>query len=503
MSNKRLGVLFSTSEDSHYFYDSGTGKIANCNSTERKLIDRILNDETSLDEACLEDKEFKDLIESENLFACPESRDFIIPTQAEFKEMLEETCEQIILELTEECNLRCDYCIYSDHHPKFRGFSNKRMSFNVAKKSIDIVLKNYKKERFALTFYGGEPLIEFDLMKDCIEYTKTKYPNIKIDVSFTTNLTLLTKEMVDYFKSLENVAILCSIDGPRDFHNKYRKYFNGSETFDDAINGFNMLLESFYEKGNTYKTIAINCVVVPPYSKRNLELLNTYFEDELKLPKDISVEYSYLDKGDMNIDLGEDGIISHDIGGALESSPLEEWAVTKLLEGDEESDSFSIVSKDMLRVAKRIIVKDGVIDSTFMHGNCVPGQRRIHVTVDGDFKLCENMGDSPSIGNHIEGYNIEKTYEKYYEEYVEYFEDICNDCWAKAMCGICYVNTIGEHGVKPYVEDKMCSSSKELILDSFVNYYRYLEKDRESLQEKVLLYERMQDEAEGVRKYEV
>lgn len=417
--------------------------------------------------------------------------------------MIEETCEQIILEVTEVCNLRCGYCIYNDHHPEFRGFSNGKMSFDIAKRSIDMVLKNYKKDRFALTFYGGEPLVEFGLMKECIEYTKSAYPEIKIDVSFTTNLTLLTKEMVEYFNELENISILCSIDGPEDFHNKHRKYSNGLGTFDDVIKRFNMLYEDFYEKGNENKILSINCVVVPPYSRKNLELLEDYFKNELKLPKDIDVTYSYLDSASMDIGLDKNQIIADDIGGKLVSSPMEEWAVDKILEGSKESDHFSIVSQDMLRVAKRVIAKEGLIEATYFHGNCVPGQRRLYVTVNGDFKLCERVGDSPSVGNYVEGYNVDKAYKEYYEDYVEYFKPLCDECWARPMCSTCYEQTMSEKGVKSSIENTVCEASKGLILDSFVNYYRYFEKDRDSLEKNVLLYERMQEEANGVRKYEV
>lgn len=84
MSKSRLGALFNTSEESHYFYDSGTGKIVSCDSSDRGIIEEILNDKVSLEEVCSRNEEFKKFIKEENLFKCPETRDFMIPTKEEF-----------------------------------------------------------------------------------------------------------------------------------------------------------------------------------------------------------------------------------------------------------------------------------------------------------------------------------------------------------------------------------------------------------------------------------
>lgn len=481
MNNQRFGVLFSTSEDSQYFYDSGTGKVVSCNHEERDFIDKILNNEMSLEEACSLDMEFAEFIDIENLFACPERREFMIPEKEDFIELVKGNCEQIILELTESCNLRCGYCIYNDHHPDFRGFSNKNMSFDVAKKSIDYILEDYKKEKFALTFYGGEPLVNFKLMKKCIDYTREKYPSIGLDVSFTTNLTLLTEEMVDYFNGLENIYILGSIDGPKSFHDKYRRYVNGEGSFDDAVRGLKLLLNNFYEKNNKNKTISINCVIAPPYSKKSLDTINKFFLEELKIPKEVSCTYSYLDRGDMVFDFDKEDIISSDIDRKLEASPIEEWAVDSLIKDNQNQEYFSIVSQDMLRVAKRIKTDSDVIEKTYLHGNCIPGQRRLYVTVDGVFKICERVGDSPMIGDYEKGYYFDKMYKIFYEDYVKYFEDKCKNCWAQPMCSICYERTMGEDGIIPSIENSVCGGSKRVIRDSLINYYRLMETDRDTL----------------------
>ena len=483
MNNQRYGMVFSTSPESHYYYDSGNGKVVSCTTEEKELIEDILSNKLSIKAACIANPEFGEFIKKERLFSCPEKRKFMFPTKEEFTDLLKSSCEQIILQLTEACNLRCGYCVYNEHHPEFRGFGNKNMSFEVAKRSIDYILKDYKREKFSLTFYGGEPLVNFDVMRKSILYTKEQYPNLKLHIAFTTNLTLLTEEMVEFFSSLDgdSVDIMCSLDGPKDLHDKYRRYINGKGSFSDAVKGFKLLLSRFYNKEKE-KTISINCVMAPPYSKEKLEKVNEFIYKKLKTPSEIRCNYSYLDKGDMVFDFDQNEIIENNDQRKLESSPLEEWAVDDIFATGDKKKYFDIVSVDMSRVANRMKSEDGIIESTCLHGNCIPGQRRIYVTVDGDFKVCEKVGKAPILGNYKTGYDFDKIYKLYVEDYAKYFQEICNDCWARPMCSICYERTMGEDGVIPHIEEMVCGGSRRIIKDLFVNYYRFFEKDRELLE---------------------
>lgn len=128
MNNERFGITFST-ESSEYYYDSGTGKVIQCSLSEKNLIDKVLNNKISLEEAKQNNTDFKRFIEKENLFLCPKHRKFKIPTKDELRDKIISHCEQIILELTENCDLRCGYCIYNEHHTKYRSFSGKNMDF--------------------------------------------------------------------------------------------------------------------------------------------------------------------------------------------------------------------------------------------------------------------------------------------------------------------------------------------------------------------------------------
>ena len=81
---------------------------------------------------------------------------------------------QITLELTEKCNMRCKYCIYQEGQGGYREFGNHDMTFEVAKLAIDDLIEHSQDEKVIfVSFYGGEPLLKFDLLKQCIDYCET------------------------------------------------------------------------------------------------------------------------------------------------------------------------------------------------------------------------------------------------------------------------------------------------------------------------------------------
>lgn len=99
------------------------------------------------------------------------------------------------------------------------------MSFEMAKKAIDLYFLNsaYIKQK-SISFYGGEPLLEFDLIKQCVEYSCSKCSSNNIEFHMTTNASLLTEDMLRFFHK-HNFYITISIDGYEEYHNKNRKFY--------------------------------------------------------------------------------------------------------------------------------------------------------------------------------------------------------------------------------------------------------------------------------------
>jgi len=130
--------------------------------------------------------------------------------------------------MTRECNLDCKYC-YIDKKPK------SYMTEDIAFKGVDTLLKN-SKEKAKISFFGGEPLLNFGLIKETVKYAEKKAleKNIKIRFSIATNGTLLTKERID-FLGKHNFTVELSLDGNEKTHNMTRPLTKGGGSYSDVI----------------------------------------------------------------------------------------------------------------------------------------------------------------------------------------------------------------------------------------------------------------------------
>ncbi len=131
--------------------------------------------------------------------------------------------------VTENCNLRCDYCFVDKS-------KNRAMTMETLDKTIRFLLDS--KEFINITFFGGEPLLEFEKIKNVVY--RLKDCRERFHFTINTNLTLLNKEMTEYFKNNE-FTVLYSIDGKRKSHDLHRKTINGEGTFDNIISKCKML----------------------------------------------------------------------------------------------------------------------------------------------------------------------------------------------------------------------------------------------------------------------
>ena len=132
----------------------------------------------------------------------------------------------LALNVTQQCNLRCKYCYVEN--PGSQPF----MREETARKAIDFITEFDDIEGFGISFYGGEPLLNFPVIKEAIEYAsqveKEKgFPEVKFHV--TTNGTLMTDEMIDYFTDYD-IDVMVSIDGPAFIHDAMRVTPDGKGT---------------------------------------------------------------------------------------------------------------------------------------------------------------------------------------------------------------------------------------------------------------------------------
>ncbi|MDO5557826.1 MAG: radical SAM protein [Clostridia bacterium] len=166
------------------------------------------------------------------------------------------------------CNLCCEYCFANKgNYDK----PNQFMTFEIARKAIDFLIKDVLasgNEKITISFFGGEPLLNFSLIRECVQYIE-EFDNIKCKYMITTNGTLLTPQIVRFLHEYK-FDVMISIDGNKEMHDIYRKDFSGKGSYADVVRGIKLFDE--IELLNARITI----------NNYNF-LIDTYIDDILKL----------------------------------------------------------------------------------------------------------------------------------------------------------------------------------------------------------------------------
>lgn len=94
-----------------------------------------------------------------------------------------------------------------------------------------------------MRFHGGEPLIQYKLIRQCIEYINNKSENVEVRYHMNTNGVLMNQEMAEFFAN-QNMNIEVSIDAQKEIHDNLRPFASGKGSFDEGTNAIRLLLEN-------------------------------------------------------------------------------------------------------------------------------------------------------------------------------------------------------------------------------------------------------------------
>lgn len=318
------------------------------------------------------------------------------------------------LNIAHDCNLRCKYCFASTGD---FGKGRKLMSFETGKHAIDFLLeKSGDRQNLELDFFGGEPLMNFDVVKQIVTYARSREKefNKKFRFTITTNGLLLDDDKIDFInREMSNVVL--SIDGRKEVNDFMRVHVDGTGCYDKILPAFKKLVagrgdKEYYVRGT--------------FTNHNLDFADDVF--------------------------------------ALYDAGFDQISIEPVV-GD--SDEYALTEKDLPdvfneyeRLAKRIIdnEKNGK-KFNFFHfmidldqgpcaikrlRGCGCGNDYVAITPDGDIFPCHQFVgmDEYKMGNIDEGtFNMEMK-QDFAKAHV-YTKPECKKCWAKFYCsGGCNAN---------------------------------------------------------------
>lgn len=374
--------------------------------------------------------------------------------------------KQLQLEVTTGCNLRCKYCCFSECYEYTRSHGTDMMSWDVAQKAIDeyysnfkIVKQNNPSRNACVSFYGGEPLLNFKLIKQVVEYISKKYSMFHTDYNITTNGTLLDDKIGDFLVK-NNFAVLISLDGDKETQDRNRVFANGGGTFDVVIKN----LRSFRKKHPGYPKLAISACYDPTI---DFEKVEQFFNEE----KLLVAKHAFIDGTNTTyFDRFTPADWEKFNNNKRKFKDRYILAVTPF--SKDEFISYS-VGVGYMEFAFHIMYGDKRNSITPYSGTCVPGEK-MYVSTDGTVHMCEKVNPRYSIGNVNSGGLDAKKIADITNEYNREISTHCRNCEISKLCSLCFKAFGGADGF--VYDENICNTLREHVRETLSEYAELLEK---------------------------
>ena len=326
----------------------------------------------------------------------------------------------MVLNVTNKCNLACTYC-YEYGEDKIVDTTcdpaPAYMSEETARKSVDFMFEQSGELPVAhLTFFGGETLLNFKVLKKTAAYARERAKELGKDVDFslTTNGTLLKEEVIEWLAD-NRVGVTVSIDGPKETQDKFRVFKNGMGSYDYALPKIKMLLER-------HRTRPIGARVTLTRQTLDVPRIFHHLRNELGFWE---VGFAPVTTADGRGYAIEDTGFSHMLDQFEElAQEFLEFAI------EDRHHGFSNVKDTLEEIHKGV-------SKAFP---CGAGLGLMGVATDGEVALCHRFAgsDDHSIGSVHNGLDRKRQFEFLGRHHVANKTD-CNTCWARPLCaGGCY-----------------------------------------------------------------
>ena len=335
--------------------------------------------------------------------------------------MINSPVKAMCLNISHDCNLRCEYCFAAKGD---FGKGRMLMSFETGKKAIDFLIANSgSRHNLEVDFFGGEPLMNFDVVKKIVEYARSieKQHNKNFRFTITTNGLLLTDDKIDFInKEMSNVVL--SLDGRKEINDKLRVTPNQKGSYDVIVPKYQKLVSNRKDK---------DYYVRGTFTKHNLDFTN----DVMHM-----------------VDLGFDQLSIEPVV----SDPKLDYSI-KEEDLERVFEEYETLSKKIIECKKNgqnfnffhfmIDLDQGPCAIKRLRG-CGCGNEYVAVTPQGDIFPCHQFvgNDDWKMGNLNDG-TFSLDMKSDFAKTNVYTKEECKNCWAKFYCsGGCNANNFQYEG---------------------------------------------------------
>lgn len=438
------------SENQYYIYDRFSNNIINVDEFIFEYLDdledncdRFLNNNL-IEKKNSAKKEILDLQHNHNTL-----KPFIIPKLPDIKgayPFVEKRLFTVTLYLTSDCNFNCKYCY---RHQK--NYIPLYMSWDIAKKAIDFLLQNASSDNLYISFFGGEPMLNFDLIQKAVLYSS----GIKKDITYsiTSNGSLMTPDIVNFLVKY-NINLTISLDGPEGINDAYRFYPNSKGTFKEVVKNLNYIKKNVPDY--FYKLVSINAVLqseegFPVEKIQFLNSLTSLFTLSPLVEKNRYLNYSYS---------FIKGFLSNYEKAHIDNNNGRNTIPYYLINNK--------IHELFLQIHGRKNRSLDKLDSYLPVEPCNMGAYKIFVDPEGTIFSCDKLyyKNKGMIGNVDSGVNYTKCID-HLQNYYNISYSMCNKCWAFRFCRACYKDVDG-------IGKDYCKRFKSILLKVFSSYIKII-----------------------------
>ena len=427
-------VLDVASGSVHLVDDLAYDIISNYEKTAKDQLISSLSGKYPLEEAENCYAQITELKSSGKLFTSDEYE----PLGSKLKERSAGIIKALCLHVAHTCNLNCSYCFASQG--KYHG-ERAIMSYETGKRALDFLIEHSgKRQNLEVDFFGGEPLLNFDVVKRLVAYARSIEKAAKKNFRFTltTNGVNIDDEVID-FANREMHNVVLSLDGRKEVHDRFRVDYSGKGSFEKIVPKFQKLVAARENKNY--------------YMRGTFTHFNTDFLNDIKEMLDLG--FTELSMEPVVTKKGDPAALTEADLPILEKQ-YEDLAAL-MIENDKAGKPFTFYHY-------MLDLKDGPCIYKRISG-CGSGTEYMAVTPWGDLYPCHQfVGEEKfKLGNVFDGVIDEKVQSEFAGCNL-YSRPECKDCWAKLYCsGGCAANAYHATGSVNGVYEYGCKLFKKRI----------------------------------------
>jgi len=368
-----------------------------------------------------------------------------MPRETFLEQILDHRPRSLMLFVTSRCNLRCRYC-YEDlslgaHRPPDMDSAGMR-------RVVDMLIERSGRRRsLKITFFGGEPLLAFPLLRETVEYAgeRAVAAGKQMGYAITTNATLLDDEIIEFLVRHE-FGVMASIDGPADIHDRHRVFPDGRGSHALVSRNIRRLLD----RQLSARVLPVKLRATLTRDAADADAINSYFLEAFP---------------------GARIMIGESMGTA---ELVHDWDVPL----DDEEDTFEIFDRFASRL-DGISAEDaevhfrGIVEGLeILHAKtlsppdvpgfpllCGVGRNMLGVASDGGLYPCHRFAGMPHFRIGHAGSGPDRAaLSSFYEKVVACYQDHCARCWARNLCqGDCPAYLARDDGSVGPPSEKRCA----------------------------------------------